>query len=298
MDEGLPGCSLILATRGRGAMALQAVRSILAGAYLPDEIIIVDQSDQQDAALAALGSERCAVRYHWSPRPGLSRANNEGVRLARHEVLAFTHDDVTVRPDWLGTLVRALVTAGPRSVVTGRVLPHTAEAPGAFALTLKVDPDSAIYEGRVGEDVLFPLNMAMWRETFREIGPFDTRLGPGTAFPAAEDNDLGYRLLEAGFRIVYVPAAVVEHRLWRRDRVRLRWMYGLGQGAYYAKHLSVRDRYMLKRLIRHAARYALRAVRRGARFDPLALSDAAAFAGVVSGAIGWAVLGRGRSMTE
>jgi GT2 family glycosyltransferase len=297
MDEGLPGCSLILATRGRGAMALQAVRSILAGAHLPDEIIIVDQSDQQDAALAALRSERCAVRYHWSPQPGLSRANNEGVRLARHEVLVFTHDDVIVRPDWLATLVRALVEAGSRSVVTGRVLPHVAEIRGAFTLTLKLDPDAAVYQGRVGEDVLFPLNMAAWRETFREIGPFDTRLGPGTAFPAAEDNDLGYRLLEGGYRIVYVPDAVVEHRLWRRDRVRVRWMYGLGQGAFYAKHLSLSDRYMLRRLIRHAGRYAFRAVRQAARFDPLAVSLAAASAGVLIGAIGWALFGR-RQSTE
>jgi GT2 family glycosyltransferase len=295
MHEKEPGCSVILATRGRAAMALEAVRSILAGAELPDEIIIVDQSDQGDAAMAALRSERCAIRYHWSGERGLSRGNNEGVRLARHEVLVFTHDDVVVRREWLGTLVRALVKGGHRTVVTGRVLPHATHVAGAFALTLKTDADPAIYEGRVGEDVLFPLNMAVWRDTLREIGPFDTRLGPGTAFPAAEDNDLGYRLLEAGYRIVYVPEAIVEHRLWRTDRVRLRWKYGLGQGAYYAKYFSLRDRYMLRRFVRHAGRYARRAMRNGARLDPIAISEAAAFAGVVSGAIGWALFGRRRS---
>jgi GT2 family glycosyltransferase len=93
--------------------------------------------------------------------------------------------------------------------------------------------------------------MAFHRSAHGDAGGFDVRLGPGTRFPAAEDNDFGHRLLEAGYRIVFDPEAVVYHRAWRDDRawVPLRHGYGRGQGAFYAKHLSFEDRYMLRRMV-------------------------------------------------
>ena len=97
-----------------------------------------------------------------------------------------------------------------------------------FAPSTKVDTAPAVYHGRLHEDVLYTGNMAMDRSAARAVGVFDERLGPGTSFPSAEDNDFGFRLLEAGYRIVYVPEALLYHRAWRseRDYVRLRWSYG------------------------------------------------------------------------
>ena len=65
----------------------------------------------------------------------------------------------------------------------------------------------AVYEGRIGTDVLAGGHMATFRSLLRTVGGFDERLGPGLNFPAAEDNDLGFRMLETGYRILYVPEA-------------------------------------------------------------------------------------------
>jgi GT2 family glycosyltransferase len=94
--------------------------------------------------------------------------------------------------------------------------------------------------------------MVSYRSVFDEVGFFDERLGPGTTFPAAEDNDFGFRLLESGYRICYAPEAILYHRAWRskREYLLLGWKYGVGRGAYYAKHMSLRDRYMLSRMLR------------------------------------------------
>jgi GT2 family glycosyltransferase len=283
----LPETTLIVASRNRPLMLRDTIVSILGGDEVPSEVIVVDQSDRRDDALAALRSERCELRYHWAASRGVSRANNEGVAAARHGILVFTHDDVRVQADWFGTLVRALVAGGARTVVTGRVMPSTAEVAGGIVPTIKTDLAPAVYAGRIDDDPLYPLNMAMYRSALDGVGGFDERLGPGTPYPAAEDNDLGYRLLEAGYSIVYVPGAVVEHRAWRSDVVRLRWQYALGQGAYYAKHLSPRDRHMAGRLVRHLVRYAGRAVRRGVRLDRSAVGYAAATAGMLMGAARW-----------
>lgn len=293
-QERLPLASLIICSRNRPALLEEAVSSILRGAEVPADLIIVDQSDQPNPRLAALAAARPdGVRYLCNRSVGLSRANNVGVRAARHELLVFTHDDIIAPPTWFGAIVRALVAAGPSSVITGQVLPTDPERPGAVVPTVITDESEAVYEGRIGRDVLFPLNMAMYKNAIEKVGPFDERLGPGTPFPGGEDNDFGLRLLDANFRIIYAPSAALYHRAWRAEPLRLRWGYGRGQGAFFAKHLSFRDRYVAKRLVRATGHYLLRALRRSRRDVHAALGDVLYVAGMLSGTAEWLITYRG-----
>lgn len=287
--------SLIIASRNRAHMLIETVESILQGTCVPNEIIIIDQSDQPNPTLASATADGvCAIRYQWSRTVGLSRANNLAVARAQHDLLVFTHDDVRVTPTWLGTLVAALVQAGPRAVVTGRILASEPKRAGTFAPTLRTATQPARYHGRIGKDVLKPLNMAMWRAALHEVGGFDVRLGPGTSFPGAEDSDLGFRLLEAGYQIVYVPEALVYHRAWRAEReyLPLRWRYGLAQGAFYAKHLQLRDRYMLRRFALDANHRVRRFPGRLWREGRRGLGDPLFIIGNVIGATRWFLSGQ------
>lgn len=283
--------SLIIASRDRPALLREAVASVLAGDAVPAELLVVDQSQRPQPTLAALGAARgTEVRYTWSPGAGVSRARNAGVAAARCDVLAFTDDDMRATPSWLEELARALDGAGVDAVVTGQVRPTEAEAPGRFAPSLKTDEQAAVYAGPVDQDVLYTGNMALHRATFAAVGGFDKRLGPGTRFPAAEDNDLARRLLRAGYRIHYAPMAVLFHRAWRDRRAYgpLQWQYGRGQGAFFAKHLTLGDLSMLRRLRRTLARRTrtcLSAVRRGDR--QAAQAEAAYLLGVLTGVAEW-----------
>lgn len=279
----LAGVSLVVPTRGRARYLLDTVASVLGGDRVPAELLVVDQSDRPSDGLVDRVERGCRVRYLWRPGRGLSRALNLGIDAAEHDVLAFTHDDVLVTPEWLAALVDALREAGPAAVVTGRVLAGAPERAGGVVPTLKEDPRPATYAGRVGEDVLFPLNMAMHRDAVRRVGLFDERLGPGTFFPGAEDNDFGLRLLEAGLSILYRPEAALYHRAWRADYMSLRFDYGRGQGAFYAKHLDLRDRYMLRRLLAEC-RGGVGGVVRGRA----ARGNLAYLGGMLVGALGWA----------
>lgn len=285
----LPATSLIICSRNRPKLLLDSVVSILHGDALPTELIVVDQSDALHPTLSTMNTVRgCTIRYLWTHTVGLSRANNIGIAASCYDILVFTHDDVLVDPTWFGSIVQALLVAGPRGVVTGQVLP-TAERPGGFQLTIKTDPYPAIYQGRIGEDVLFPLNMAMYRSAVTDVGFFDEQLGPGTPFPSAEDNDFGFRLLETGYRIVYAPEAALYHRAWRTEReyLRLRWSYAFGQGAFYAKHLSLRDRYMMLRMLKHLKNHMLGFIYRFRRERIRAYGHAVSVAGIVLGACKW-----------
>lgn len=290
-EAGLPAASLIVPSRNRPEMLAHLVRSVLAGEAVPAEIIVVDQSADPHPTLPMMRSDRpCTVHYIWTREVGLSRARNRGIALAQFPLLAFSDDDMVASPTWWGELIRALVQAGTRSVVTGQVPPVDGGA-GRFAPSTSLDERPAIYSGRLGVGRLFGGNMAMHREAVELLGGFDPRLGAGARFPAAEDNDFAYRLLEAGLQIVYVPGARLYHRAWRSERqyVPLRWSYGRGQGAYYAKHMALRDRYMLGCLARDLAQTLRRLAGRVRhhRQPRRAFGDAAYFLGVLLGAAEW-----------
>jgi GT2 family glycosyltransferase len=169
-------------------------------------------------------------------------------------------DDCIVAQDWLEVIVRALLAAGPKTVITGRVLAGHAEEAGAFTLSLHAGDEPARFVGRISTDPLATFNFALHASTFEDVGPFDSRIGPGTRFPSSEDNDYGYRLLLAGYAILFEPAAVVHHRAWRisDNYVAVRYAYGRGQGAFYGKHLAGGDSYMLYKLVHALKRRANR----------------------------------------
>lgn len=289
----LPPTSLIIPTRNRPTMVATAVGSVLGGDDVPAEIIVVDQSDVENPELRALrppdGTE---VRYLWRPGRGVSRARNTGIVAAKHEILGFTDDDVRVTAGWWGALVRALLAGGSKVVVVGAVRPGEPEVAGAFAPSVTEDVVARAFAGRVDEDPLLTGNMAIHRSAFDEVGPFDERLGPGSRFPGAEDNDLGYRLLEAGFVIKFRPEAALIHRAWRDERAYLpiAWGYARGQGAFYAKHLSFRDRYTLGRMARVLRHRFGRLRHRSRRDRALAYRDVVWMLGCLAGAAEWLLI--------
>jgi GT2 family glycosyltransferase len=294
MSQGsdLPPASVIVCTRDRPQLVEEAVRSIAEHAYPGVEIVVVDQSVERHAVLSTvdrLGA--CELVYRQLGATGLSRARNAGAAAAGHDVLVFGDDDVLATAGWPARLVAALVAGGSRSVATGMVTAGEPERADAFVYATVLDAEPSIHEGRLDGDVLAGGNTAMRRSALDEVGSWDERMGAGTRYPAAEDNDFGFRLLEAGYRIVYVPDAVLVHRAWRPkgDYVNLRWRYGRGKGAFYAKHASLTDRHILRR----AARDLWSRVRRlpwGLRHSRRqVLGDAAYVAGVLSAACQWLV---------
>jgi GT2 family glycosyltransferase len=189
-----------IATRGNPALVVDAVRSVLAGAVRPDQVIVVDQSESLDERVSALAHDESVEVIH-TRTVGVSVGRNIAIRAATGEVILFTDDDVLVEPHWVEQMIAALERGGPRAVVTGRVLATDEEVPGGRAIALATAPEPAVYRGVQDRDVLSGNSMGFRRSTFDECGLFDERLGPGSRFGSADDNDYGYRVLRAGYEI-------------------------------------------------------------------------------------------------
>lgn len=248
--------TVLVPTRGRPDLASACVRSILAQDHPSFELVLSDQSEDEatrEATSFADGDPR--FRPVRASGRGRSRALNAGLHHVRGEWVVMTDDDCEPAPGWLHDLDREFEAAGPRAAVVGRVLPGPVEAGRALPPATIEDPEPRDYRGRVDRDLVYP-NFAVPRSAFDEIGRFDVRLGVGTSIPGGEDNDFGYRLLRAGWTILYRPRPTVFHRAWRthRERSALKHAYGIGQGGFYVKHLARADGFVAWRLLRDALR--------------------------------------------
>ena len=266
--------SVVVCTMDRPEALARCLDALRACTPPPAQIVVVDQG----ARPAAPGE----VEYVHMTERGVSRGRNRGARAARHELLAFTDDDCVPAPDWIGALVRGFEEGVDG--VTGRVLPLPGEG---VAVSSRTSTERRTFTGprQTPWDIGTGGNLALRRSAFEAVGGFDEALGPGTQARAAEDVDLLYRLANAGYTILYEPAAVVYHELKsRRARVGGRYGYGLGLGAFLARHAASGDGHARKLRRRYAAALARRAasgLRHGDGWP--AVEGALTLAGIIAG---------------
>jgi len=230
----------------------------------PVEIVVVDNHPASGLTRPVVEAVPGAVLVE-EPRQGLAYARNAGFLAARGAIVACTDDDVTVPPGWLEALVAPFAEPDVMAV-TGNVLPLELETPAQWFYESYGGLGRG-FERRSFDDTWFrsfrgavptwnlgaTANAAFRATAFTDpaIGLMDEALGPGMPSGVGEDTYLFYRVLQAGFRLVYEPAAFVWHR-HRRDMPALRrQMFGYAKG-HVAYHLTTwlrdGDRRGLRRL--------------------------------------------------
>ena len=102
-----PLVSVIIPTYNRARQVCNAIDSVLAQAYRPIEIIVVDDGSIDDTSSAVAGYGD-AVRYLRQENGGPSHARNTGIASARGEVIAFLDSDDLWYPEKLARQVEVL----------------------------------------------------------------------------------------------------------------------------------------------------------------------------------------------
>ena len=255
------------------------------------EVIVVDDAGTDGLqAVTAAFRDRMALRMVVQSNQGPGAARNAGAALAVGRCLAFIDDDCVPDRDWLTALVRALETR-PDLLHGGRVVNGLANNPFSATTQLIASYVTEYYAQRRADERYFTTNnLALSAERFRELGGFDTTIPSGTA----EDKEFCDRWRARGYRMSWVPDAVVHHyhhlTLWQF----LRQHYNYGRGLLHfhkmrrhrgARRLAPEPLNFYRDLILYPLRE--RAPRRGWRFVLLlALSQAATGAGTVKAALG------------
>jgi cellulose synthase/poly-beta-1,6-N-acetylglucosamine synthase-like glycosyltransferase len=200
----------------------------LAGLAEPGEIVVVDASSGRLDHIRR--AHEPAARWLDFDRPAGARVTiphqrNAGVRAARGDIIVFTDAGCRPFPSWLDRLVAPL-RAG-ESVTAG----HSQDLDGAIQYELP--PEHA---GEASYLAASPtLNFAFRREVFDAVGGFDE------SFQYGSDVDFSWRLIDLGYRIRWVPDAILaaDYGTSRRRRRRA-YVYGKARVRLYRKHRSRR----------------------------------------------------------
>jgi GT2 family glycosyltransferase len=227
--------SVAISTRDRVDALARCLDSLLAGSARPEEIVVVDQGEREDAAVVLDARAEAGVPLHYIRQDdrGLAVSQNAAVRAVVSDVVAVTDDDCVVDRNWLEVVGDAFEREPELGLLTGRVLPLLSDDPSLVPVStrpsaLRVQFDAAADPWEIGSGN----NFAVRRAWFEAVGGCDVRLGPGTPGRGALDMDLFYRLLRAGAPARYEPDAVVFHEQKpRSDRRSRRPDYGFGMGA-------------------------------------------------------------------
>lgn len=242
----LPTATIAVCTRDRPDDLRRCLDALM---RLPDdgqEFLVIDNCPSTDAT-QQLVKDYPRVRYIHEERPGLDIARNRALQEAQHEIVAFTDDDAAPDPNWLQALLPNF--NDPMVLcVTGLTMPleleteaqewfeqHYPFGKGFRRRSFDMTKQSPLAVGRVGAGA----NMALRRRVLDLVGSFDEALDAGTLSCSGGDHEMFARIMIAGYRIVYDPAALSWHRHRRTWNELRRTFYGYGVGAYasFTRHL-------------------------------------------------------------
>jgi GT2 family glycosyltransferase len=217
------------------------------------ELVVVDNNSSDETPQVVAGfaeaNPELSVRYFRELKQGASHARNRGISEARGGILCFLDDDSPPDPNWLETLLGAFDDAtvgcagGPsvldyqgqerppwlygdlQGLLSGYGLPYrTPTAVTAFAE--------------------FPLgcNVAFRREVFDRLGCLRTDLDRcGGDVLAAGDTEMIDRARKAGWQVLYLPDAKVNH-LVEPSRLAKSHLYRVGAGLAKSHIILTSDR--------------------------------------------------------
>jgi GT2 family glycosyltransferase len=213
-----PLASVIVVCWNAGEVLGRCLDRLFAQDYANYEIIVVDDGSSDDTLeVAQRAQARGDVAILRSRRNrGCPHARNIGIAHATGEIVAFIDADGFATPSWLRKVVDAF-EADPTA--------------GAVASTVFLDTNPLVLNGaggtvnrqgwaadlcmgqsyeraEIADEALYPMGcgMALRRAALERVGPFDDHM-----LNYYDDVDYGVRLWRAGFRVVVVPDAWIDH---------------------------------------------------------------------------------------
>ena len=191
---------IIPAFNAEGTLA-RCLSACMAQDFPDFEVLVVD--DGSTDATGGIVAEFPSVRLIRQANQGPAAARNHGAREATGDVLVFTDSDCVPCPDWLSRLL-----AGFDASVAAIGGTYACANPASrLARVIQAEIGRRHAQFGDGVDFLGSFNVAYRAEAFRAAGGFDESYRQASG----EDNDLAYRLQDAGGTLCFTTAAVVAH---------------------------------------------------------------------------------------
>ncbi len=220
-----PGLSVVIPTYRRETVLINTIQMLLRQTCRAAEILVVDQSPEHEPAVREqLEAWHQQGSIKWVPLqpPSIAMAMNRGLELASQDLVLFLDDDIEAADDLLQEHLRAHQEFPDASAVVGQVL-----QPGGVARPLVMQK----CRHGLSADLLFPFssscpdwvsnvmagNLSVDRAAALAAGGFDENFH-GVSFRI--ETEFARRLLQAGGKIRFHPAAGINHLRWHTGGTR------------------------------------------------------------------------------
>jgi GT2 family glycosyltransferase len=199
----------LIPSYGRPQSLLRCLEGLMQSERPPDEIIVIvrDTDTETHEALRA----HPAVSTVTVSEPGQIAAINAGLPHATSDIVCFPDDDCVPRPDWLARLLPhyddpSVGGVGGRDVVTTAPEPPPTARVGLITWYGRLVGNHHCHVAGGSREVMHlkGVNMSFRRAL---VPPFDTRIRG----PHCNDTDISLAVRGQGCRLIFDPAAKVDH---------------------------------------------------------------------------------------
>lgn len=189
------------------------------------EVIVVDDGSKKNIKEMI---EKLSLNYFWcyfyQENSGPGKARNTGASRARGEYLVFLDDDCEADQFWLANLQKKM---RHNTLYGGKTINKISENIFSETSQLLID---YLYETLIDTNLMFftTNNFAVDRKSFLECGAFNTRFKSA----AGEDREFSVRYKHLGYRLEYVPDALILHSHSLTFRSFWRQHFNYGRSGY------------------------------------------------------------------
>jgi mycofactocin system glycosyltransferase len=202
--------TIVIPVRDRAAQLGQLLARLRAAretSQLP--LLVVDDGSANPAAVAAIARSHGAGLLVHPDNRGPAAARNTGMRRAGTSYIAFCDSDVLPEPGWLGPLLAQFADPAV-ALAAPRVLTTSGNAPGWLDRYERVQSPLDMGDKEAPIIPLSPLAYVPGAAMVVRKTAIGDGFAPELRF--GEDVDLCLRLHRAGWRLRFVPAAMVTHQ--------------------------------------------------------------------------------------
>lgn len=233
--------SVIICTRNRFDDFKKTLPSIAAQTRLPDELVVVDSSDEKKLEAYLQGTHTPFPVRYFHTAPGLTLQRNHGIRESAGDLLFFFDDDVDLDANYLAEVEKIFADDTKKIIgaIGGKIVEQASPSPRlkferfAFRVLRFVFGVVGTHNGKFHPsgmpshpntnqpsgfiECLSGCCMAFRREVFEKI-KFDEVL---SHYGLMEDVDISKQTLDAGYKIYYQTSAILAHNESPMNRLKV-----------------------------------------------------------------------------
>lgn len=202
-----PFVTVVVPTYNRKEMLKECLNSLFSQTYPKDryEIVVVNDgsTDGTEKVLEEYaGKAPCKLKRFNQKNQGVSSAMNTGIKNSEGKIIYFTGDDCIADKNWIKNLADSFSDERVGGV-GGKVIAYKLEK-----LVEKYSEKTGLLNQKKFKSMntIITGNAAYRKAILQELGGFDSNL------KACEDVDTSIMVQLKGYKIRYVPQAIVKHR--------------------------------------------------------------------------------------